>query len=76
MESSLTIERLMESSLTFEKPSTLDLFDDEEKSFKNLKNLLNQPVGFNSSEKIDPFHPVNQKIGEFDQFPNWVKKYF
>ena len=60
----------MESTYKF--PSTPNLFEDEEHTLENLKYLLNQPVGFNSSPKIDPFHPVNQKIGEYDKYPNWV----
>jgi hypothetical protein len=40
-------------------PSTLNLFEDEEASLENLKIQISSPVGFNSSDKIDPFHPVN-----------------
>ncbi len=38
-------------------PSTLNLFDDEEASLKNLKFLIIIPVGYNSSKSIDPWHP-------------------
>ena len=42
------------ASKTF--PSTLNLFEDEELSIKNLRLLLSNPVGFNSSKKIDSFN--------------------
>ncbi len=35
---------------------TLNLFEDEKASLKNLKNLLNTPVGYNSAKGIDPWH--------------------
>ena len=38
---------------------TLNLFEKEEVSLENFKILISIPVGFNSSPKIDPFHPVN-----------------
>jgi hypothetical protein len=34
---------------------------------------LKNPVGFNSCENNDAFHPVNNKIGEYDLYPKWVK---
>ena len=45
---------------------TTNLFEYEETSLYNLKILICTPVGFNSSYKIDPFHPVYMKIGEYD----------
>ena len=56
----------MESYPSDTFPKTLNLFEDEEASLENLKILLYTPVGYNSSKKIDPFHPVNLKIGEYD----------
>ena len=52
------------------------LFEDEESTSENFKILINTPVGFNSSPKIDPFHPVNLKTGEYDFYPNWVKSFY
>ena len=66
----------MESYQQESFPKTLNLFEDEEASFKNFKILISTPVGFNSSEKIDPFHPVNQKIGDYEEYPNWVKLFY
>ena len=63
----------MESYKSDTFPKTLNLFEDEEASLENLKILLCTPVGYNSSQNIDTFHPVNLKIGEFDLYPNWVQ---
>ncbi len=47
----------MESYPSDTFPSTLNLFEDEEASLKNLKILIVIPVGYNSSKLIDPWHP-------------------
>ena len=63
----------MESYALGSFPLTLNLFEEEEVSLENFKKLISTPVGFNSSEKIDPFHPVNLKIGDYEEYPNWVQ---
>ncbi len=47
----------MESYPACTFPSTLNLFENEEASLKNLKFLISIPVGYNSSKAIDPWHP-------------------
>ncbi len=63
----------MESQPNFKFPLSPNLFGEEECSVANLKSLLKNPVGFNSCENNDAFHPVNNKIGEYDLYPKWVK---
>jgi hypothetical protein len=46
----------MESYPSSSFPKTLNLFEHEETSLENLKNLLNTPVGYNSAKDIDPWH--------------------
>ena len=46
----------MESYPSVAFPQTLNLFEDEEPSLKNLKILICTPVGFNSAKNIDPWH--------------------
>ncbi len=38
--------------------STLNLFEDEEVSPENLKNLMKTPIGYNSSEEFDTMLPT------------------
>ena len=42
--------------------SPFNLFGDEEASLKNLRILIFNPVGFNSSKNIDPWHSSLLKI--------------
>ena len=57
-------------------PHTLNLFENEEKSLQNMKNLIFTPVGYNSSEEIDPFHPSFIEIRGDNSFPSWFYEFY
>ncbi len=56
--------------------STFNLFKDEKASSENLKVLLKTPVGYNSSEEIDPMHPFFNEIRGVNIFPTWVYEFY
>ena len=66
----------MESHPSSTFPQTLNLFENEEASLENLKNLLSTPVGFNSVKDTDPWDPSLLEIRNDNKFPEWFYKYF
>ena len=54
----------------------LNLFEDEKESIENLKSLLLTPVGYNSSEEIDPWHTSFNEIRGDNIFPSWFYEFY
>ena len=64
----------MESYPKAASPKLNFLFEYEQASFNNLKNLIFTPVGYNSAKDIDPWDPSLLQIE--NGFPVWFYKYF
>ena len=66
----------METYTPGECPQTPDLFENEESTLENLNSLLSTPVGFNSTNDIDPWHPSFSEIRGDNIFPLWFYEFY